>query len=546
MVQREYLSTIAPEGISADRVAGAVAAWRKALGEEAVICDAEHLERAGTATFAIRRKVPAILLPSTREDVQECLRIANHFRVPVYPISSGKNWGYGSGAPSASGCALVDLRRMKRIVDFSEELGYVTVEPGVTQRDLMEFLSARNSRLWIDATGASPDCSLIGNTVERGFGHTPYSDHFGHCCGLEVVLPNGELLRTGFGRVPGAKSTPVYKYGVGPYIDGLFTQSNLGIVTKMTIWLMPAPEYTQAFFFRCDEAEGLAGLIDALRPLRLNGTLQSAVHIGNSYKVLSGLRQYPWEETGGATPLSAEVMGRLAKAMNFGAWNGSGALYGTKRQVGEARRLLKQALKGRTSRLQFLDDRMLALASRFAKPVAMVTGWDISRIIELVKPVYGLMKGVPTADPLRSTYWRKRFAPPADMDPDRDRCGLLWCSHTAPISGREASRMMDLTEELVLRHGFEPAVSITLLTERTLCSVVSIAYDRDVAGEDQRAQACYRELMDRLLGEGYAPYRLGVQSAYSLPLSSGFDGFLRGIKQQIDPHDVLAPGRYIR
>ena len=49
---------------------------------------------------------------------------------------------------------------MNRIVEFSEELGYVTVEPGVTQAQLMDFLAEHKSKLWMDATGASPDCSL--------------------------------------------------------------------------------------------------------------------------------------------------------------------------------------------------------------------------------------------------------------------------------------------------------------------------------------------------------------------------------------------------
>ena len=105
------------------------------------------------------------------------------FGVPVYPISSGKNWGYGSRVPAADGCILLDLGRMNRIVDFNEELAYVTVEPGVTQAQLYAFLRERGSNLWVDATGASPECSLIGNAVERGFGHTPYGDHFTNCCG---------------------------------------------------------------------------------------------------------------------------------------------------------------------------------------------------------------------------------------------------------------------------------------------------------------------------------------------------------------------------
>ena len=65
------------------------------------------------------------------------MRIANRWKVAVYPISSGRNWGYGSRVPAADGCVLLDLGRMNQIVDFNEELGYVTVEPGVTQAQLL-------------------------------------------------------------------------------------------------------------------------------------------------------------------------------------------------------------------------------------------------------------------------------------------------------------------------------------------------------------------------------------------------------------------------
>src|SRR6202000_2109816 len=121
----------------------------------------------------------------------------------------------------------------------------------------------------MDCTGASPLCSLLGNTMERGFGHTPYGDHFAASCGLEVVLPEGEVIETGFARFPGASTAPLYRWGVGPTIDGLFSQSNFGIVTRMTIWLMPEPEYFQAYYFRCEEPRHLESCIDALRPLRM-------------------------------------------------------------------------------------------------------------------------------------------------------------------------------------------------------------------------------------------------------------------------------------
>jgi 4-cresol dehydrogenase (hydroxylating) len=436
---------------------------------------------------------------------------------------------------------------MNRIVDFSEKLGYVTVEPGVTQAQLQAFLLEKKSNLWMDSTGASPDCSLIGNTLERGFGHTPYGDHFAHSCALEVVLPQGDVLETGFGRFTSAHAAPLYRWGVGPVLDGLFSQSNFGVVTRMTLWLMPAPEYFQAYYFQCAAPGDLTGIIDSLRPLRMNGTIRSSSHIANDYKVLSALQQYPWQLTGGVTPLDERWMAPLRAELRIGPWNGSGALYGTKAQVKEARRLLRQALRGHATRLQFLDDDKLALAERFARVYQWASGWDLKRTLAVLRPVYGLMKGIPTDHPLASTYWRKRCElPTGGMDPDRDGCGLLWCSPVAPNEGVHAERITTLASECMLRHGFEPAISITVLTDRTISCILSLCYDRELPGEDDRASACYRELLGLLAANGYYSYRLSINGMASTPDSGTYEHILSELKQTIDPNSVLAPGRYVK
>ena len=522
----------------------AIAEWRTALGFDYVTMDAVTLESAQTTTYATEQKIPAILRPSCREQVQECLRIANRFGVAVYPISSGKNWGYGSSVPTAAVSALLDLSRMNRILDFSEDLAYVTVEPGVTQSQLLNFLREKRSALWMDASGGSPESSLIGNTVERGFGHTPYGDHFAHSCGLEVILPTGERIETGFARFPDTKTGPLYRWGLGPVLDGLFSQSNLGVVTRMSIWLMPAPEYFQSFFFSCKLDSMLGPVVDALRPLRINGTIRSGMHIGNDYKVLSGLQQYPWSDTGGKTPLSAELMEKFRSDLRVGAWNGSGALYGTRIQVAEARRLIKRALAGKVNKLQFLDDRKLRLAKRFAKPYQLLTGWNLAKTLPMLQSVYDLMKGIPTNKPLESTYWRKRTPVPADMNPDRDGCGLLWYAPIVPAYGKDVEALSRVVVKTMLEDGFEPMISLTLLNERAIACVISISYDREVPGEDDRAMSCYRGLFRNVTSLGCRPYRLGVHSMAEMNMHDTYNEFLDSIKSTLDPAGILAPGRY--
>ena len=520
--------------------------WKTILGAENVLTHQSLLEDAQTATFLTEQKIRAILRPANSTQVQECLKIANQFSLPLYPISSGKNWGYGSRVPVSDGCALLDLARLNQIVDFNEELAYVTIEPGVTQRQLYQFLKGHSSNLWMDATGSSPDSSLIGNIVERGFGHTPYGDRFANVCGLEVILPTGECIHTGFGRFNNARATSVYRWGVGAYLDGLFSQSNLGIVTKVTLWLMPAPEYFQAFYFSIKQDNQLAEVINALRPLRLNGTIKSAVHVGNSYKVLSSIRQYPWAETEGVTPLSPELMNHFAQTWDFGAWNGSGGLYGTKRQVAEARRLIKQALKGKVRKLQFLDDGKLALLPKIAKQYQQLTGLNLPEMLKLIKPVYGLMKGIPTDTQLKSTYWRKKDSPPEQINPDRDQCGLIWCAPVAPLEGKQATTIAKMATQIILEHQFEPLISMTMLTGRCLSCIITIAFDREIPGEDERALNCYYDLSKQLNQAGYYPYRLGIQSMDMLAgAEASYQLLLSKIKQALDPNQILAPDRYM-
>lgn len=523
----------------------ALYAWTEVLGSANVVTDAGGLQRVHAATYASSHRVPVVLQPGSLDEVCACMRIASRHGVPVYPVSSGRNWGYGSSLPAADGTVLLELGRMNRIVDFDERLAYVTVEPGVTQQQLFDFLRERGAGLWMDATGSSPRCSVLANALERGFGHTPYGDHFGCACALQVVLPDGQVAETGFGQFGQVPSAAVYRAGVGPALEGLFAQSSLGIVTRMTVWLMPAPEYFQAFFFMARDDACLEPLVEVLRTLRLEGTLRSAVHLANDYKVIGSLGQYPWEATGGAVPLPQDTLSAIAHRRSFGAWNGSGGLYGTREQVAACRRRLRALLRPHVDRLSFVDDRALDVASRVHRPYRWVTGTDLTQVMQVVRPVYELMKGVPTSAMLRSTYWRKRTPPPADPDPDRDGCGLIWCTPVSPADPRTVRNMVDIVRGVFARHPFEPAMSMTLRTERSLDNIVSISYDRDVPGEDERAMRCHDELLRTLTAADFYPYRLGVQSMDKLPpRKPGSQALLSRIKDALDPLRILAPGRY--
>src|SRR6266702_981913 len=138
-----------------DSLMSTLKAWRNILGSENVLTNEPTLEAARTATFFTTQSVPAVIRPSNRVEVQECVRIANRYKTPIYPISTGKNWGYGSRVPVEDGCVIMDLGRLNRIVDYDEKLAYATVEPGVTIRQLYEFLREKKSTLRMSITGST-------------------------------------------------------------------------------------------------------------------------------------------------------------------------------------------------------------------------------------------------------------------------------------------------------------------------------------------------------------------------------------------------------
>jgi 4-cresol dehydrogenase (hydroxylating) len=134
---------------------------------------------------------------------------------------------------------------------------------------------------------------------------------------------------------------------------------------------------------------------------------------------------------------------------------------------------------------------------------------------------------------------------PDAPDPDRDGCGLIWYAPVAPADGASVTALARIAEDTLLERGFEPMISMTMIAERSVACVISIAYDRETPGEDAKAMACYEELRQRLTARGYYPYRLGIQSMDLLESDGSRSRFLNTLKQSLDPNHILAPGRYM-
>lgn len=519
-------------------LSSALAEWERAIGATFVTTDPSAVGPAQTASYPTVERVLAILRPADRAEVQACVRIANTYGIPLYPVSSGKNWGYGSRVPTFDGCVILDLARLDRIIKLDEELAYVVVEPGVTQRMLYAYLQEHTGgRLWLDATSSSFDCSVIGNLLERGHGVTMYCDHVACSTNYEVVLPGGECIQTGYGSFENATARDLDAWGVGPSLTGLFSQSNFGIVTRATIWLMRAPEQSAVAFFTLEDDDRLSALVDELRPLRLDRILKSGPFLGNVYQALQKVMTYPWAATDGAIPLPLATAVALAAPHRYSLWNGSIGLYGTAEEVALQRDRLARALSGKASWSAFVE-RDLSDMERVFPP---------SRHREVRSVVAGFTGGV-AGTGLPAVYWRMKDRPSRveDMDLDRDGCGFKFWTATSPFRGSDARAVSSLATEILLRHGFEPSIGIFPVRERTLQYHIACAYDRSNSRDDAAIMPCHAELGAALMERGYYPTRLGIGSMGALErCDPAYLRLIQTLKEVLDPNGILAPARYV-
>jgi 4-cresol dehydrogenase (hydroxylating) len=494
------------------------AAWRAARAsfEVAVGADSAFFEEsdrhAYSDKFAINdsshHPLGALAATST-EQVQAIVRIARQHRVPLWPISRGKNLGYGGPAPRLAGSVVLDLSRMKRIeVDF--ENACVLLEPGVGFYDLHDYLTTRNIKLWLSVPANSWG-SVAGNALDRGVGYTPYGENTSKICGLEVVLPDGDLVRTGMGAMSGSPTWQLYRYGYGPAWDQLFVQSNFGIVTRLGLWLMPEPESVRGMDVEFDQADDLGPLIDTLAPLRREGLLQQNPTIGNWLRAATILTtRAQWTSKPGA--LDEEVIDAIRKTYGMGWWGVSLSLYGRDSVTRASYAILEEAIK--------------AIRPLSIKPNVWQRGEPLPNSIPL---------GVPSTFPLQSAGWYG------------GRGGHVGFSPVLPQSGSLALAQFHRTYARYKEFGMDYQASFAF-GERHLINVNALNLNKDNPEMMARVDKLLRTLIADAREHGYGEYRTHLDYMDAVAATYDFNNHaLRRLNERIkdilDPAGILAPGK---
>ncbi|BBC30949.1 hypothetical protein SGFS_022430 [Streptomyces graminofaciens] len=198
---------------------------------------------------------------------------------------------------------------MNRVLEIDEDLAYAVVEPGVSFKDLYEAVQASGKKLWVDIPDLSWG-SVIGNTLEHGNGFTLYSDHLAAQCGMEVVLADGSVVRTGTGAMTGSKTWHLSERGFGPSTDSLFMQSNMGIVTKMGYWLMPQPDAFKDCEIKVRRDIDLEALVEAFRPFMVDRTVSNWPMLYCPLSVIRGISVSLCTATGRSSSVTSSASAR--------------------------------------------------------------------------------------------------------------------------------------------------------------------------------------------------------------------------------------------
>ena len=535
-----------PPGVSSADFSAALEKFAKVVGKDWVFTSDEDvaLYRDAFSPFQgepEERTASAAVAPGSVEQVQQIVRIANQHKVPLYAISTGKNLGYGGSAPAYSGCVVVDLKRMNRILEVSEDNASCLVEPGVSYFDLYRHIQERGLKLWVDV----PDPgwgSLIGNALDRGGGYTrsQFRNHFDAHCGMEVLLPNGELLRTGMGALPGAQSWQQYKSGFGPWIDGMFSQSNFGIVTKMGFWLMPEPEAYLSGTVLAARRDDLHTLVKVLNYLENSGAMNGMPDLGSPLLGIQSIEEYARSTADLPQPPTDPELLALRDRSEAGEHAGLED-YGRRKSMAYW-----------TFKLPF-----------YGPAKAIAAQWEYCKekfgVIPGLKFEEGPLYRLPlTAEQQQNVHWPQFGIPTLNMfsigarsstNPEPTH-GHMWFS---PIIPRTAEAIFEANKVFAAAaRDFDlPVLRFSLPScywERAFIFIFGFPVTADVA-TNKKNRAAFYKLIDTAAQHGWGEYRTApayqdaVMNTYSFN-NHALRRFHETVKDAIDPNGILSPGRY--
>jgi glycolate oxidase len=174
-----------------------------------------------------------VIKPETKEQISQIIKLANDEMIPITPRGAGSGLA-GADIPIFGGI-VISLERMNRIIEIDSENLVAVVEPGVVTNDLCRIVSEKG--LYYAGYPMSVETSFIGGNVATNAGGSKvikYGNTAHHILGLEVVMPDGEIVEYGGKRRKDSSGYNLLQLFIG-------SEGTLGIFTKIYVNLIPQP-----------------------------------------------------------------------------------------------------------------------------------------------------------------------------------------------------------------------------------------------------------------------------------------------------------------
>ena len=446
------------------------------LGPGVVATDAATLAaHSGDKWFAHRAPDVVVFAEST-EQVSQLLRFASERKIPV--TARGAGYGYVGGCVPVQGGIALSLARMNRIKEINFADAIAIAEPGVITGELQA--QARAQKLFYPPDPASlKECSLGGNVATNAGGPRclKYGVTRNYVSGLEVVLANGDVLRTG-GRV--------HKNKTGFDLVGLFVGSEgmLGVVTEITVKLLPLlPAARATLSAAFDKMSTAAATVQAIFA---EGFLPSSLEIADHFTLEAARRE-----------LGANVVA-----------------------PGNAHLLVDVDGQAETVRLEMAQLRELVAAKKPNTLDVATAEADCERLWSLRREF---------SNSLRAT-------------------GLTKLNEDIVVPRGRLVDLAEFAESLQQKHGFPVAAFGHAGDGNIHVNIMAASYDDPVV--QKKVEAALDELFHQVLAWGgviTGEHGIGLAKKRWWPeaTSEVARDLHRRLKQALDPHGILNPGKFV-
>jgi glycolate oxidase len=461
------------------------------LPPERIVSDPDALSAYGDDMTECPPGRPELVVkPVTVEEVQSLVRLAAAEGIPLTPAVARTNVG-GLAIPARGG-VVVDLSDMARVVELDRAHMLAVIEPGVSFAQMKALLDSEAPELTLSYPLSPIYASVVANFLLDGLGnlsvrHGAHGEQIG---GLEAVLPDGTLVRTGAGAV----SPYWFSRAPLPDLTGLFVnwQGTTGIVTKLAVQLWPRPRHTLRLFVATGDVAGSFALVRELA------------------------RRELCRDLGGIS------------------WPAAKMLFGVERPLhpvpGEPRFFVYLDLGGDDERELRWKRRAVDAALRRARDGGLRIDASLS-IDDLiaVAPSFGRFADFPMT---------------LDFLLDHPGGGLTWVGTYGPTARWEegASRC----SRLMVERGFPPLIVSRPMKGGHFGVLRMVAcFDRSSEEEIAAVRELNRDLLEVCLELGFVPYKVPAWAweQMSARVDPGYVDLMRRVKALLDPAGIMNPGR---